>query len=89
MWCEDINKCELKDVFKHGTLSIGFIGLTETIEILTGKKYWKDDDAYKLALDFVSFMRSYVDSLKNKYNLNFSLLATSGELISGRFVEIE
>lgn len=89
LWCEDFNTDELKDIFKHGTLSIGFIGLTETIEILTGKKYWKDDDAYKLALDFVKFMREYSDSQRDKYYLNFSLLATSGELISGRFVEMD
>lgn len=89
LWCEDFSSNDLKDIFKHGTLSIGFIGLTETIEILTGKKYWKDDDAYNLALNFVRFMREYVDSQKNKYHLNFSLLATSGELISGRFVDID
>ena len=89
LWCEDFNINELKEIFKHGTLSIGFIGLTETIEILTGKKYWKDEEAYRLALDFVKFMRMYVDLQKNKYHLNFSLLATSGELISGRFAEID
>ncbi|NMA59706.1 MAG: anaerobic ribonucleoside-triphosphate reductase [Clostridiales bacterium] len=89
LWCEDFNTTDLKEIFKHGTLSIGFIGLTETVEIITGKKYWKDNDAYKLALDFVKFMRNYVDSQKEKYHLNFSLLATSGELISGRFVKID
>lgn len=89
LWCEDFNTVDLYDIFKHGTLAIGFIGLTETIEILTGKKYWEDDDAYKLALDFVKFMREYVDTQKEKYHLNFSLLATSGELISGRFVKLD
>jgi len=89
LWCEDFKTHELKDIFKHGTLSIGFIGLTEMIEILTGKKFWKDDASYDIALDFVKFMRGYVDAQKKKYNLNFSLLATSGELISGRFVEID
>lgn len=89
LWCEDFKTNELKDIFKHGTLSIGFIGLTETIEIITGKKYWKDDESYKYAIDFVRFMREYVDKQKEKYHLNFSLLATSGELISGRFVEID
>jgi len=87
--CEDICKVGLKETFKHGTLSIGFIGLSEAIEILTEKKYWKDDGTYKIALEFVKFMRDYTDNLKYKYNLNFSLLATSGELISGRFIEID
>lgn len=89
LWCEDFKSTDLKDIFKHGTLSIGFIGLTEMIEILTGTKYWRDEKAYKLALNFVKFMRDYVDSLRDKYQLNFSLLATSGELISGRFVNID
>lgn len=89
LWCKDFKTHDLYNIFKHGTLSIGFIGLTETIEIITGEKYWKDEESYKLALDFVKFMRTYVDEQKAKYQLNFSLLATSGELISGRFVEID
>lgn len=89
LWCRDFTSNDLKDIFKHGTLSIGFIGLSEAIEILTGTKYWQDDKAYQLALDFVRFMRNFTDELRNRYNLNFSLLATSGELISGRFVELD
>ena len=88
LWCCDFNS-SLYDVFKHGTLSIGFIGLSETIEIITGSKYWHNEEAYNLALDFVKYMRTYTDELRKKHNLNFSLLATSGELISGRFVEID
>ena len=89
LWCEDINKVGLKETFKHGTLSIGFIGLTETIEMITGEKYWKNPGSYEVALDFVKFMRSFVNSLRDEYHLNFSLLATNGEMISGRFVEID
>ncbi len=89
LWCEDINKVGLYETLKHGTLSIGFIGLTEAIEILTGNKFWKDNESYKLAIELVKFMREYVDTLREKYKLNFSLLATSGELISGRFVELD
>ena len=84
-----MNKSGLEETFKHGTLSIGFIGLSETIEIITGFKHWENEDAYRCALDFVAFMREYTDSLTKKHNLNFSLLATSGELISGRFTEID
>ena len=58
--------------------------------MLTGKKFWKDDkEAYTVALDFVKFMRKYVEEQKNKHQLNFSLLATSGELISGSFIAID
>lgn len=87
LWIEDFNNIE--NVFRHGTLSLGFIGLTEAFEILTGKRYYEDKNTYDKAIDFVKFMRKYCDELSEKYNLNFSLLATSGELISGRFIEID
>ena len=89
LWCEDFTANDLCEIFKHGTLSIGFIGLSEAMEIITGKKYWKDDEVYRNAIDFVSFMRNYTNDLRDKHHLNFSLLATSGELISGRFVELD
>lgn len=89
MWCENFNNNSLYDVFKHGTLSIGFIGLSEMIEILSGKKYWEDESIKKMTLEFVKFMRNYCDSLTKEYKLNFSLLATSGELISGRFTKLD
>lgn len=78
-----------KEVFKHGTLSLGFIGLSEAMEVLTGKRFYQELDSYNKALDFVSFMRCYCDELRSQYKLNFSLLATSGEFISGRFVEMD
>ena len=90
LWCEDFNKVEsLKEVFKHGTLSIGFIGLSEAIEVLTGAKYYSSADNYVIALGIVKHMRDYCDFLKYEHNLNFSLLATSGELISGRFIDFD
>lgn len=89
LWCGNIAESDLYEVFKHGTLSIGFIGIAEMIEIIAGKKYWEDDDTYHLALNFVKFMRNYTDELRDKHHLNFSLLATSGELISGRFSDID
>ena len=87
LWCADMNKEGVRETLKHGTLAIGFIGLSETIQLITGKKYWEDEQSYKLALDFVAFMRSYTDSLTKKYGINFSLLATAGENISGAFIE--
>lgn len=87
--CENIKQVELKELFKHGTLSIGFIGLSETVDLICRGKYWQNDKIYKRAIEFVAFMRDYTDRQSDKYNLNFSLLATSGELISGRFVDID
>ena len=89
LWCENINEVGLSEAFKHGTLSLGFIGLSEAFEILTGEKYWINDKNRIEALNIVSFMKKYVDSLRDNLHMNFSLLATSGELISGRCVEID
>lgn len=88
LWCEDF-KGDLEEVFKHGTLSLGFIGLSETIEVITGSKYYSSMDNYIMTLGFVKHMRDYCDFLKNEYKLNFSLLATSGELTSGRFIDFD
>ena len=87
LWCEDFT--DIPSVFRHGTLSLGFIGLSEAIEVLSGKRFYKDMDCYLAAYGFVKHMREYTDFLRNHYKLNFSLLATSGELISGRFVELD
>ena len=86
---ENINKVGLRGTFKHGTLSIGFIGLSEAMEILSGEKYWNNNEVYSEALNFVKYMRAYLNELRDEHHLNFSLLATSGEYISGRFVEID
>lgn len=88
LWCEDF-KGNLEEVFKHGTLSLGFIGLSEAIEVITKEKYYSGMDNYIRTLGFVKHMRDYCDFLKNQYRLNFSLLATSGELISGRFIDFD
>lgn len=88
LWCEDF-KGNLEEVFKHGTLSLGFIGLSEAIEVITKEKYYSGMDNYIRTLGFVKHMRDYCDFLKNQYHLNFSLLATSGELINGRFIDFD
>ena len=89
LWCKDFKDNKLEEVFKHGTLSLGFIGLSEAIEVITGNKYYSNMENYIRTLGFVKHMRDYCDFLKNEYKLNFSLLATSGELISGRFIDFD
>ncbi len=79
----------LRDVIKHGTLSIGFIGLAETLVAMTGKHHGEDEDARDLGLDIITHMREKCDSYCKKYNLNFSLLATPAEGIAGRFTKID
>lgn len=89
LWIEDFEYASSENVFRHGTLSIGFIGLSEAMELLSGEKFYQNDAVLATALDFVKYMKSFVDECKENYNLNFSLLATSGEQISGRFEELD
>ena len=79
----------LRRILKHGTLSIGFIGLAETLKALTGKHHGEDSEAQKLGLKIIKFMRNKCDEYAKEYNLNFTLLATPAEGLSGRFVNID
>lgn len=90
LWIKDFKTVEsLEEIFKHGTLSIGFIGLSETIEILTGNRYYSNNEIFAYALSFVKYMRETIDEFIKLHKLNFTLLASSGEFISGRFPEID
>ncbi|HOJ77679.1 MAG TPA: anaerobic ribonucleoside-triphosphate reductase [Bacillota bacterium] len=73
-------------VIKHGTLSIGFIGLAEALIALTGKHHGEDPAVQRLGLEVVSFMRKLTDNFAEEYDLNYTLLATPAEGLSGRFV---
>lgn len=79
----------LRDVIKHGTLSIGFIGLAETLVAMTGKHHGEDEDARELGLDIITHMRERCDDYSKKHHLNFSLLGTPAEGIAGRFTKID
>ena len=77
------------EVLKHGTLSIGFIGLAETLVALTGKHHGESAEAQKLGLEIIGHMRRRTDEISKEYGLNFTLLATPAEGLSGRFVKID
>ena len=79
----------LRKILKHGTLSIGFIGLAETLKALIGKHHGESEEAQKLGLEIISFMRKKCDEYCKQYNLNFTLLATPAEGLAGRFVSID
>ncbi|MDR2502564.1 MAG: anaerobic ribonucleoside triphosphate reductase [Oscillospiraceae bacterium] len=80
---------EVREVLKHGTLTIGFIGLAETLKALTGAHHGESDKAQNLGLEIVSHMRRRCDEESAKRALNFSLIATPAEGLSGRFVKID
>lgn len=80
---------EIREVLKHGTLSIGWIGLAEALVALTGEHHGQSDKAQNLGLDIISHMRKRMDEETEKTGLNFSLLATPAEGLSGRFVRMD
>lgn len=77
------------EVLKHGTLTAGFIGLAETLVALMGKHHGESEEAQKLGLRIISHMRDRTDEESEKTGLNFSLIATPAESLSGRFVAID
>ncbi len=79
----------LRKILKHGTLTIGFIGLAETLKALIGKHHGESKEAQKLGLEIITFMRERCNEYCKKYNLNFTLIATPAEGLSGRFVGID
>lgn len=79
----------LRKVLKHGTLTVGFIGLAECLKALIGKHHGESKEAQELGLKIVKFMRDRVDKYSEEYNLNFSLIATPAEGLSGRFTNID
>ena len=79
----------LRKVLKHGTLTVGFIGLAECLKALIGKHHGESEEAQKLGLKIIGFMRDKMDEYTKEYNLNFSLIATPAEGLSGRFTNID
>ena len=79
----------IAEVLKHGTLSVGFIGLAETLVALTGKHHGESGESQKLGLEIIGYMRRKMDEESEKTGLNFTLLATPAEGLSGRFVRID
>jgi ribonucleoside-triphosphate reductase len=79
----------LREVIKHGTLSIGFFGLAETLVAMMGQHHGQSQAAQKRGLEIVTRMRSFCDAAAKKHQLNFSLLATPAEGIAGRFVALD
>ena len=77
------------EVLKHGTLSIGFIGLAETMKALTGKHHAESAESRKKAYEIIKHMRAFCDKKSAETGLNFTLLATPAEGLSGRFVKID
>lgn len=77
------------EVLRHGTLSIGFIGLAETLKALIGKHHGESEEAQKLGLEIVQYIRNFCDEQSEELGLNVTCLATPAESLSGRFVRMD
>ncbi|MDR2867668.1 MAG: anaerobic ribonucleoside triphosphate reductase [Acholeplasmatales bacterium] len=85
---DDLNYNDsIESVIDQGTLSVGFIGLAECLKVLTGKHHGESNEAQELGLKIIKHMRARVDEACKEYKLNFSLVATPAEGLSGRFVK--
>ncbi len=80
---------EVGEVLKHGTFSLGFIGLAETLVALTGEHHGESEKAQNFGLEIIGFMRHYLDDKAAAAGLNYTLLATPAEGLSGRFVAMD
>lgn len=90
MWedSEDLRYDEpVKNVIKTGTLGIGFIGLAETLIALTGKHHGESEESQALGLKIITHMRDRINEIASDRNLNYSLLATPAEGLSGKFTK--
>jgi ribonucleoside-triphosphate reductase len=76
-------------VLKHGTFSVGFIGLAEALVALVGSHHGQTPEARNLGIEIIGFMRDYLDDISREKQLNFTLLATPAEGLAGRFVKLD
>ena len=80
---------DLREVLKHGTLSIGFIGLAETLTSLYGRHHGEGEEIQAKGLEILNFMRTYCDNKSREMQMNITLLATPAEGLSGRFIRMD
>jgi ribonucleoside-triphosphate reductase len=79
----------ISEVLKHGTLTMGFIGLAECLKALVGSHHGETQEARNLGLNIVGYMRKRMDEESAKTGMNYTLIATPAEGLSGRFVRID
>lgn len=80
---------EVREVLKHGSLSIGFIGLAEAMKRLYGHHHGEGQQYEDKAIEIIQFMRTLTDKFAEETGLNFTLLATPAESLCGRFLRID
>jgi len=92
VWIDSDNLTEedtVGEVLKHGTLSVGYIGLAEALKALIGAHHGETEEAQTLGLEIIGYMRKLLDEESKRTGFNYTLLATPAEGLSGRFVRID
>lgn len=82
-------KDDIREILKHGTLAVGFIGLAETLVALVGKHHGESEDSQKLGLQIIQHMRDYTDAWSENEHMNYSVIGTPAEGLSGRFIRAD
>ncbi|WP_433938926.1 anaerobic ribonucleoside triphosphate reductase [Paenibacillus lautus] len=80
---------KVRELIKHGTLALGFIGLAECLKALTGRHHGEDEDSRGLGIEIIRHMRRFCDAAGERYNLNITLFATPAEGLSGKFTKLD
>lgn len=78
---------QVGELLKHGSLSIGFIGLAECMKAMYGRHHGEDEAVYQKAYDLIAYMRDYCDGQSEIHNLNITLFATPAEGLAGKFTK--
>jgi ribonucleoside-triphosphate reductase len=78
---------EIREAIKNGSLGIGFIGLAETLLVLTGKHHGEDKETWDLGYNIIERMKQATDRFSEEHDLNFVTYATPAEGTAGRFIE--
>lgn len=79
---------EIREVIKHGSMTAGFIGLAETLVVLTGKHHGESAIAQELGLKIVKFMNDYMNKVSEETKLNFGVMGSPAEGCSGRLLRL-
>ena len=88
--CENLKENDsIEAVINQGTLGIGFIGLAEALIALVGKHHGESEEAQELGLRIVTYMRDKANEFSERFQHNFSVLATPAEGLSGRFTRLD
>ena len=80
---------DITPILRNGSLGVGFIGLAECLTALIGSHHGETEEARKLGFEIISHMRERLDNISKEYKLNFTLLATPAEGLSGKFVGMD